>query len=92
MVTPWDGTPTGMDALDLPGVPKVCDPSPMITTAGSRVPAAAVVFLTGLEEDSPASLRFFAGLFATSTSPEVIRSETFTTAKNEIESVRIQEE
>ena len=90
MIIPWDGIPTGMDALDLPGVPEVCDPSPMITTAGSRVPAAAVVFLAGLDEDSPASLRFLVGLFATSTSPEVIRSETFITAKHEMKLVRIQ--
>ena len=73
------GIPTGMDARDLPGVPEVCEPSPTITTAGLRVPAAAVVFLATLEEVSIASLRFFDGLFATSTSPEVIRSESFVT-------------
>ena len=92
-MTPWEGIPTGMDeVLDLPGVPEVCEPSPTITTAGSRVPAAAVVFLAALEEVSAASLRFFDGLFATSTSPEVIRSESFVTAKSETESVRIQKE
>ena len=81
-----------MDDLDLPAVPEVCEPSPIITTAGSRVPAVAAVFLAALEEVSAASLRFFDGLFATSTSPEVMRSESLVTAKSEAESVRIQGE
>ena len=63
------------EVLDLPGVAEVREPSPTITTGGSRSPVAVVDFLAGLVEDSAASLRFLGGLFTTSTSPEVIKSE-----------------
>ena len=78
------------EALDFPGVAEMCEPSPTIITAGSRLLIAAVdfcvavvVFLLGLVEGSAASLRFLGALFATSTSPEVIRSEIFVTAVSE---------
>ena len=83
-MTPRKGTPTRMaETLDLPCVAEVREPSPTITTAGPRSPVTAVIFLAGLVEGSAAFLRFLGGLFTTSTSPEVIKSETLTTANCE---------
>ena len=92
MVTPREGIPTGIaEVREPPGAAEVCEPSPTITTAGSRSLFAAAVFLACLEEGSAASLRFFGALLTTSMSPEVIRSEILVTAEHEKELVRIQE-
>ena len=69
------------EAREPPGVAEVREPSPTITTGGSRLAVVAAAFLAGLVEGSAVSLRFF-GLLATSAAvPEVIKSETLVTAK-----------